>query len=116
MKMGRQRTALFALCCAACAPSTGSVVGRWQRTDQPAEWVEFAEDGRFTARSFTDTILVRGTYQQSGTTVLGTSTLGFHQRLELRDSLLVMQDGTKFRRAANDTAVPSSSDRTPKLR
>ena len=97
--MGLPRIIALALCCAGCAAPAESVVGRWQRVDQPAEWVEFGKDGRFTARSFMDTILVRGAYQQQGTTVVGTSTFGFQQKLELRDTLLVMHDGTKFRRA-----------------
>jgi hypothetical protein len=97
--MNRPRITIVALCwMAACTSSPDSVVGRWQRVDQPTEWMQFEEDGRFTARSFMDTMLVRGAYRQQGTEVVGTSTFGFQQTLELQDSLLVMQDGTKYRR------------------
>lgn len=99
--MNAQRIAVLALglVFSACQPSA-SVVGRWQRIGQPSEWIEFHENGRFTGRSFTDTH-VRGTYEQRGTRVIGVSEVGYRRTLELKDSLLVMQDGTRFRRSQN---------------
>jgi hypothetical protein len=68
--------------------------------DQPREWVRFDADGTFTGRGFADTVTVRGRWEQRGATVTGTSETGHTRTLVLRgDSLLVMQDGTRFRRA-----------------
>jgi hypothetical protein len=83
----------------ACRDGTESVAGRWQRVDQPREWVRFDEDRTFTGRGFADTVIVRGRYEQRGDTVIATSVKGHTRMLVLRDTLLVMQDGTRFRRA-----------------
>ena len=82
-----------------CRQSDNSVVGRWQRTNQPSEWFQFEHDNTFTARSYgLDTSVLRGSFAQRGTTVTVTSKYGHTRTLELGDSLLVMEDGTKYRR------------------
>ncbi len=82
-----------------CRDGAEPVTGRWQRVDQPREWVRFDEDRTFTGRGFADTVVVRGRYEQRGDTLVATSVKGHTRRLTLRDTLLVMQDGTRFRRA-----------------
>ncbi|HMJ16787.1 MAG TPA: hypothetical protein VK478_00215 [Gemmatimonadaceae bacterium] len=82
-----------------CRQSDNSVVGRWQRTNQPSEWFQFEHDNTFTARSYgLDTAVLRGSFAQRGRTVTVTSEYGHTRRLELGDSLLVMEDGTKYHR------------------
>jgi hypothetical protein len=93
--------ALAALAVGCQRPPAG-VQGRWERVGQPTEWVRFADDRTFSGRSYMDTAEIRGTYQQQGDTVRATSTYGRTRTLVLRDSLLVMGDGTRFRRAARD--------------
>lgn len=83
----------------ACQRSPGPVEGRWERVGQPAEWVRFAEDRTFSGRSYMDSSIVRGSYERHGDTVRATSTFGRTRVLVLRDSLLVMEDGTRYRRA-----------------
>jgi hypothetical protein len=86
----------------ACQRSSDGVEGRWERVGQPAEWVRFAEDRTFSGRSYMDSSTVRGTYQRHGDTVRATSTYGRTRTLVLRDSLLVMEDGTRYRRAGDE--------------
>ena len=82
-----------------CRQSDNSVVGRWQRTNQPSEWFQFENDDTFTARSYgLDTGVLQGSFAQRGTTVTVTSKYGHTRTLELGDSFLVMEDGTKYRR------------------
>jgi len=82
-----------------CRQPDNSVVGRWQRTNQPSEWFQFEHDNTFTARSYgLDTSVLRGSFAQRGTTVTVTSKYGHTRTLELGDNLLVMEDGTKYRR------------------
>ena len=83
----------------ACRGGAETVAGRWQRVDQPREWLRFDPDRTFTGRGFADTVLVRGRYEQRGDTIVATSAQGHTRTLTLRDTLLVMQDGTRFRRA-----------------
>jgi hypothetical protein len=83
----------------ACGHRAEPVTGRWQRTNQPSEWIEFDGKGAFSARSYMDTVLIRGTYTQRGDSVIASSVYGHTGTLTIRDSLLVMQDGTRFRRA-----------------
>ncbi len=97
----RRRHALVALAAVAiqlgCRAQTPSVVGRWERIGvrRPgSEWVEFADDGTFTAAVLADTM--HGTYTQRGRTV--TATVNYTRRLTLRGTTLVMEDGTKYRR------------------
>jgi hypothetical protein len=100
---GARRCGLVvALACAAlaCQRSSGGVQGRWERVGQPTEWVRFAEDRTFSGRSYMDSALVRGTYEQRGDTVRATSSYGRTRTLVRRDSLLVMEDGTRYRSAA----------------
>lgn len=89
---------LLGLPVVACDGGTDSVVGRWERTRQPREWIEFDSNGTFTGRPYlrSDSSLIRGTYTQEGTTV--TMTGNYTRRLTLRDSVLVMEDGTEYRR------------------
>lgn len=94
---GLGRTAgAAALTLAACGG--GPAEGRWERVGQPSEWVELRDDGTFLARSFMGTDTIRGTFTVSGDTVRVHSTYGYSGTLVLRDSLLVMPDGTRFRR------------------
>ena len=91
-------TLLLSLPAVACDGRADSVVGRWERIHQPREWIEFDSNGTFMGRSFFDTSLVRGTYSQDGSTV---SIPGNHPRtLTLRDSILVMDDGTEYQRVS----------------
>lgn len=83
----------------ACREGAEPVTGRWQRVDQPREWVRFDQDRTFTGRGFADTVIVRGRYEQRGDTVIATSAKGHTRTLTLSGTLLVMQDGTRFRRA-----------------
>ncbi|HEX8904807.1 MAG TPA: hypothetical protein VF771_08205 [Longimicrobiaceae bacterium] len=84
---------------AACQRPTPSVAGRWQRVDQPSEWIEFGADGSWRSRSFTGT-QVAGTYRQTGRKVTMTVVpQGHGGTLTLTDSLLVMEEGTRYRRA-----------------
>ncbi len=100
--MNRQKpllaTALLVMSVLACDARSQSVVGRWERIrDHPRglnEWVQFETGGTFTAAVRADTI--RGTYAQQGETV--TITGNYTQTLTLRDSILVMNDGTEYRR------------------
>jgi hypothetical protein len=96
------RAALAALLAAlaGCGPRVPTVAGRWQRVDQPSEWMQFRPDGSFRSHSFTGTEAA-GQYRQEGRTV--TVTLvpeGHGGTLTLGDSLLVMEEGTRYRRAA----------------
>jgi hypothetical protein len=86
----------------ACQRPSAAVQGRWERVGQPTEWVRFAEDRTFTGRSYMDTTEIRGTYRQHGDTVRATSTYGRTRTLILRDSMLVVADGTRYRRAAQE--------------
>ena len=79
-------------------PTRGSVVGRWRRVDQPREWVEFASDSSFTGRSYSESTEIRGRYEQRSAVVTATSVYGHTRRLTVTDTLLVMEDGTRFRR------------------
>jgi len=99
---GWSGVAALALCAAAAGcggAAPDSVVGRWQRADQPREWLQFEEDRTFTGRGFTsDTTTVRGSYEQRGATVTARSVQGHAGTLTVSDSVLVMQDGTRYRR------------------
>lgn len=95
----RVRAWIAALALGACVEGVNPIAGHWKRVDQPLEWVRFNEDNTFTGRGFADTVLVRGRYEQRGDTVIATSVKGHTRTLTLRDTLLVMQDGTRFRRA-----------------
>lgn len=77
-----------------------SVVGRWQHTAQPKEWLEFRRDGSFRARSFTGTEIFDGTWRQDGDSVTVTVPNGHGGTLTVSDTLLVMHDAirTKYRR------------------
>lgn len=79
------------------APATSpSVVGRWQRVNSPDEWLEFGADGSF---SFPGTD-VRGRYRQQGAKVtLEVLPRGHGATLTLQDTLLVMEEGSRYRRA-----------------
>ena len=57
---------------------------------------EFEPGGTLTAGVGSDTI--RGTYTQQGATV--TVTRNYTSTLTLRDSILVMEDGTGYRRVS----------------
>lgn len=83
----------------ACDRATDSVVGRWERTRGQPEWVQFEPDGTVIARVGSDTSLIRGTYSQQGATV--TVTANYTRTLILRDSILVMEDGTEYRRVGS---------------
>jgi hypothetical protein len=91
-------TLLLGLTAAACDRPTDSVVGRWERKRDPTrgrqEWVQFDSDGTFVGGVGADTI--RGTYAQQGATV--TLTGNYTVTSTLRDSILVMDDGTEYRR------------------
>lgn len=100
MKIGRLLLLLLALAPAACRAAPRGVEGRWERVGQPEEWVRFEGDRTFSGRSYMDTSTVRGRYERQGDTVRATSTYGRTRVLVLRDSLLVMEDGTRYRRAA----------------
>lgn len=80
----------------ACDRATGSVVGRWERTRGQRAWVQFEPNGTFIARVGSDTSLIRGTYTQQGALVAVTA--NYTRTLTLRDSILVMEDGTEYRR------------------
>jgi hypothetical protein len=82
----------------ACDRATSSVVGRWERTRGQRAWVQFEPNGTFTAGVGSDTSLIRGTYTQQGAVV--TATANYTRTLTLRDSLLVVEDGTEYRRTA----------------
>lgn len=84
----------------ACGGGRDDVVGRWERVGQPAEWLRFEKDGTFTGRSYQEPAAISGRYQQRGDTLTATSTFGRGGTLVLNDSLLVMHDGTTYRRAA----------------
>lgn len=102
-RLARGWAAAVALCAAAaCAGGASSpVVGQWQRTDQPREWLRFEADGTFTGRGFTsDTTLVRGRYDQRGDTIHARSVQGYAGTLTVDDGVLVMQDGTRYRRVS----------------
>ncbi|HET7463640.1 MAG TPA: hypothetical protein VFJ82_20465 [Longimicrobium sp.] len=100
--MARWRTAALAALvalAAGCHRGTPPVAGRWQRVDQPSEWIEFGGDGSFRSRSFTGT-QVAGRYRQEGRKVTMTVVPEGHgATLTLADSLLVMEEGTRYRRA-----------------
>lgn len=87
------------LAASACRGGGASVVGRWERVGQPREWVRFDPDRTFTATSYMDTVVIRGRYQQRGETVTLVSATGRADTLTVRDTLLTMRDGTRFRRA-----------------
>jgi hypothetical protein len=90
--------AVSAACQRPAAPAA-SVAGRWQRVDQPSEWIDFAGDGSFRSRSFTGTEAA-GRYRQEGATVvMDVLPQGHGATLTLSDSLLVMEEGTRYRRA-----------------
>ena len=77
-------------------PAADSVVGRWERTGGSRAWVQFESNGTFTARAGSDTSLIRGTYTQRGDTV--TVVANYTRKMTLRDSILVVEDGTEYRR------------------
>jgi hypothetical protein len=77
-----------------------TVVGRWQRVNKPDEWIEFAANGSFRGESFTGT-RVTGRYRQQGDTItLEMLPQGHGATLTMRDTLLVMEEGTRYRRAS----------------
>jgi hypothetical protein len=84
----------------ACDSPADSVVGRWERIRerprQQHESVQFESDGTFIARVGSDTSFLRGTYTQQGATV--TITGNYTHTMTLRDSILVLDDGTEYRR------------------
>ena len=92
-------TVLLGLSVTGCDGRSPPVVGRWERIhDRPRgirEWVQFEPGGTFTAAVRSDSF--RGTYTQQGETV--TVTGNYTRTLTLRDSILVMDDGTRYRRA-----------------
>ena len=80
------------------AEATAPVTGRWQRVDQPSEWFEFAPDGTFRSRSFTGND-VNGRYAQKGGTItLTVLPEGHGATMTLSDTVLVMEEGTRYRR------------------
>jgi hypothetical protein len=93
-------TLLLGLTAAACDRPADSVVGRWERkrdlTRGRQEWVQFDSSGTFVAGVGSDAI--RGTYAQQGATVRLTG--NYNSTLTLRDSILVMDDGTEYRRVS----------------
>lgn len=90
--------AIALLLATACAHGANRVEGRWQRLDQPSEWIEFGADGSFRSRGFTGTE-VAGRYRQEGNTVtMDVLPEGHGARMTLTDSLLVMEEGTRYRR------------------
>ena len=91
--------ALAAAAVLGCHGSRDSVEGRWERVGRPDEWVRFDADGTFTGRSYLDSTLIRGTYEQRGDSVAAASTYGRASTLLLHGSVLVMEDGTEYRRA-----------------
>jgi len=95
-------TLLVTLPAVACDGRADSVVGRWEYTRQPREWVQFDPNGTFMARSFTEPDTIRGTYKQDGSTVTITNARNHTTTLTLRDSVLVMEDGagTEYRRVS----------------
>lgn len=88
------------LVAAACGRGGHPAEGRWERIGQPAEWLELRRDGTFQARSFMGTDTVRGTIAVDGDTLRLRSTYGHSGTLVLHDSILVMGDGTRYRRPA----------------
>lgn len=98
------RTLLAVALVAAAAGCAGGgepqVAGLWQRVGQPSEWVEFRADGSFMGRSFMGTDTVRGTFRQAGDSVFTRSTYGYAETLVQHDTVLLMDDGTRFRRVA----------------
>lgn len=103
MKM-RAVVALAALLAAAgCEPqepaeAVPAVAGRWQRVDQPSEWFEFAADGTFRSRSLTGNDVAGRYAQKGGTVTLMVLPEGHGARMTLSDTLLVMEEGTRYRR------------------
>jgi hypothetical protein len=89
---------LLGLTAVTCDGRTDSVVGRWERTRGQRAWVQFESDGTFMARVGSDTSLIRGTYTQQGATI--TATGNYTRTLTLRDSILVVEDGTEYRRVS----------------
>jgi hypothetical protein len=89
-------TLLLGLPGVACDRPTDAVVGRWERTRGQPAWVQFESDGTLIARVGSDTSFIRGTYTQQGATV--TVTGNYTRTMTLRDSILVMEDGTEYRR------------------
>lgn len=98
MSAGRGLVLAVGILTAACPESSPSVVGRWQRVGQPREWIQFTADGAFSGRSYMDTLLIRGRFEQRDSVVTGTSVYGHTRRLVLRDTILVMEDGTRYTR------------------
>ncbi|HYH80171.1 MAG TPA: hypothetical protein VEX86_10245 [Longimicrobium sp.] len=95
----RLGAALAALLLAsACASGARGVEGRWQRLDQPSEWIEFGADGSFRSRSFTGTEVAGRYTQEGGTVLMKPLPEGHGARMTLADSLLVMEEGTRYRR------------------
>jgi len=90
--------AVAAMAAAGCGGGAGALAGRWERVEQPTEWVELRRDGTFLARSFMGADTVRGTYERENGKVRIHSTYGYSETLVLDDSVLVMDDGTRFRR------------------
>lgn len=74
------------------------MVGRWQRLDQPSEWLEFGADSSFRSRSFTGTEAA-GRYRQHGDTIaVRILPEGHGGTFVLTDTLLVLEEGTRYRR------------------
>jgi hypothetical protein len=87
----------------ACEAPPPSVVGRWQRfgylrEPKQREWIQFDSDRTLVGRSFMDASLIRGRFEQRGATVTVRSVYGHTRRLTPQDTILVMEDGTKYRR------------------
>lgn len=81
-------------------PNTPAVAGRWQRVDQASEWIELAGDGSFRSHSFMGTEVAGRYTQQGGKVTLTPLPEGHGATLTLADTLLVMEEGTRYRRAA----------------
>jgi len=96
----RAGAALLAAALAGCGGhGDPAVEGRWQRVGQPREWVSFGANGTFTGQSYMEPREIRGRFRQEGARVTVTSETGHTRTLTLRDSVLTMDDGTRYQRA-----------------
>lgn len=84
---------------AGCREAGPPAAGRWERAGNPREWVELRRDGTFEAQGLSGRERLHGTYTQAGDTVTITFDNGNGGPIVFEDTLLVMRDGTRLRRA-----------------
>lgn len=91
--------------------SAPSVAGRWQRVDLPGEWIEFAADGTFAGESAAAGTTIAGRFRQEEQMVTLTPLPeGRGAMLTLVDTLLVMEEGSRYRRVPE---APPPAPRPP---